>query len=470
MKISKTLILLLLVMSMLLSACGAASAENPEQTLAAVEENLEMTEETESVAEEVPASDLPEEDVATGKLLLYLNDQKVYAGAPVSDLLAQSAHSYTDMTQLIQPKHMSEPIRIQVELPDVEAKDEPYVFFVAMNPGDEPKMISECVIYSLAVNYEENIRFGSGQEKEAFVTGVTTQEELVKAYGEPSYIDSRKEKYQELFYYQPFNCVSFMCKGGVVMQINSYYSADLYGSLADNLKLELTGTPMEKDAIILMSQYLDMTDYLPEEIVKQEEKEDEKKETNKEEEKKEEEKQEEQEEQKKSSLTSFDDSFQIDGNTIKFGSMVSELPSPFKEDLSELKMPISRNFYIRTGRHDPEEFFLINSEGQIDSMSDKLVVKGVVVENENYVNWGTDNSAFHSFNCQGITENSTIEDVLNLLGQPGEIIFSSGERVCFAWMHYENEAGDYIHVRVDPLLNQVIEVHMVKYFEKEREY
>ena len=93
-----------------------------------------------------------------------------------------------------------------------------------------------------------------------------------------------------------------------------------------------------------------------------------------------------------------------------------------------------------------------------------------MTENYHYTNWGFDNSAFHSFNCQGVTENSTIDDVLEMLGQPRELICSSGERTCFAWMHYETEEGDTLRIRVDPMRNQVIEVHMSKYFENEQDY
>lgn len=505
MKISKTLILLLLVVSMMLPACGATPADEPQQTVPATEatEPEAVVEETEPPVEkpafveklhyqpELSETVLPEKNTATGTLMFYLNDQTVYAGGPVATLLEVSAYSDTDMSTIIQPWHMSGAIRVQVELEiakDPEDKDsvaqdadnkatsnkddaentastkEAFVFFVAMNASDEPKMISECLIYSLTVNYEDDIRFGTGKETEPFVTGTTTLEEILEAYGEPSYIDSRKEKYQELFYYQPFSCVSFLCKNGEVKQVNSYYSANVYGALAKELSLELTGTPMENDALILMAQYLDVTPYLPEKVMEEEDTGEKKAEEKTSEEKTED------TEEKKASLSSFDPSFVLDGNTIQFGSKVSDLPSPFKEGLNELLMPINWNFYVRTGRHEPEEFFLINAEGQREMKSNDLLVKGVIVENQNYLNWGIDNSAFHSFNCQGITEDTTIDEILTLLGQPGEMIFSSGERLCFVWMHYETEAGDYIHIRVDPLLNQVIEVHMVKHFEKERKY
>ena len=133
-------------------------------------------------------------------------------------------------------------------------------------------------------------------------------------------------------------------------------------------------------------------------------------------------------------------------------------------------MVVDRNYYLRTGRNDPEEFFVINHKGQVNSRSNNLLIKGIVTESCHYSNWGVDNSDFHSFNCQGVTENSTIDDVLELFGQPAELICTNSERTCFAWMHYETEEGDTLRIRVDPMLNQVVEVHMSKYFEKQRSY
>ena len=471
MNIRKHLILSLLVLSLLLSACGAvpaAETENTQPTEAATEPVIQETEppvekpafmENLHYQPELAETVLPEKDEATGTLFFYFNDKAVYAGGPVSDLIDIGFHTYGDLDAVVEPWHMSGVIRVLIDLPDVGEKEEPYLYFVAMNASDEEKPVSECLIYSLTVTYEKGVSFGSGNEKEPFVTGTTTKEELVEAYGEPDYIDSLKQRYEELFYYEPFNSVSILCKNGVVRQINSYYSANVYGALAEDLDFDLTGTPMENDAIILMSQYMDITPYLPEEEAEEEEA----TEATEPEEK-------EQEEDKTGILSGFDESFQLDGKTIKFGSKVSELPEPFKEDLNDLTMPVNRNYYTRTGRNDPEEFFLINSEGQSNMKSDDLVIKGVIVENPGYRNWGFDNSAFHSFDCQGVTQDSTIDQVLELLGQPREMLFTSGERNCFVWMHYETEEGDLLRVRVDPYLNQVIEVNMIKYFENEHSY
>ena len=101
------------------------------------------------------------------------------------------------------------------------------------------------------------ISFGSGNESEPFVSGVSTRDEIVAAYGEPDETVSNNDLYEEIFYYEPFNCVSFAFRGGVVRQISAYYSANVYGGL--DVDFALDASAMEKDAYILMSQYMDVT-------------------------------------------------------------------------------------------------------------------------------------------------------------------------------------------------------------------
>lgn len=499
MRIRSRLILMLLVFSLLLSACGAAPAEAPSEAAAiqATEAPVQTEAPTEAV-EQTPAfleklhyrprlskTVLPEEDEATGTLKFYLNDRTVYAGAPVSDLLELEFHTFTDLAETLEPWHTSGVIRAEfvqtVEKEEEDAQKEKetenaFVYFVVLNASDEPCMISEGVIYSVTATYQDaGIRFGTGHEDEPFVTGVTTLEELTEAYGEPTHTEKRRKNYEEIFYYQPFNSVSFMFKNGILEQVNAYYSANVYGELAADIDFELTGTPMENDAMIMMSQYLDVKPYMTVPVVEEEPEEDTEKEKSQTAATEPEEAEEEVEMQAELGkdtgiLKEFDDSFQLNGSTITLGCQINELPSPFLEDLNDLSIPVGRNYYIRTGRHDPEEFFVLNKNGQYNSRSDTLTVKGVIVENKNYCNWGFDNSAFHSFNCMGVTEDSTIDDILALFGAPRELVASSGERTCFLWMHYETEAGDYIHIRVDPVLNQVIEVHQVKHFDVEYTY
>lgn len=387
---------------------------------------------------------MPDQDRATGTLIFYLNGKEVHAGAPVSDLLEANVFTYADLTTLVQPWHMSDVVQVKVRSDDTRDTQWPNLFFVAMNASDTPLPISECLIYSLSVNCQSGIEFGSGHETAPFVTMQTTYDELVAAYGEPDEVASNHSNYKEIFYYAPFNCVSFSFKGNTLRQVNAYYSANVYGALEETVDFDIEAGAMEKDALILMSQYLDVTPYLDGQTLS--------------------------ETDTTGILSKFDNYFTSDGQKIEFGTQIKDLPSPYKEALEDLLMPLERNYYFRVGRNEPEEFWVINTEGQKDYMSDTLAIKGFITESNLYSNWGADNSSFHTFDIQGITQDDTIDDVLALLGSPRELVCSSGERFCFAWLHYETKDGDLLRVRVDPMLNQVVEVRVSAYFENEKAY
>lgn len=397
---------------------------------------------------------LPQSDDATGTLIFYLNGTPVYAGAPVSQLMAVDHTTYDDLSTLVQPWHMSGVIRFRILVPDTAVSKCPFIFFVALNASDDPLPISECLIYSITVNCSDGVCFGSGKESTPFVSGQTTRDELIASYGEPDASVSNSTLYEEIFYYEPFSGVSFSFYLNTVRQISSYYCANIYGGLEDQVDFNLNVGPMELDAAILMSQYLDVTPYLDQtdDAADASQSDDD------------------QEADTTGILSKFNSYFTLDGKQIKFGTAIEDMPQPFRGNLSDLTIPVDRNYYMRIGRNDAEEFFVINNEGQKKMLSNTLSIKGVVTESNRYCNWGTDNSAFLSFNCQGITEESTIDDIVELFGAPKELFFSSGERTCFAWMHYETADGDKLHLRVDPMLNQVIEVHMSKHFDKETSY
>ena len=176
------------------------------------------------------------------------------------------------------------------------------------------------------------------------------------------------------------------------------------------------------------------------------------------------------EENKVGIVADLDDFIYLDGKKIELGCNTVEMPDPFGSPFKGLSMPLNRNYYIRTGIGNEEEFFIINAKGGANGYADGLQVKGVITENRSYDNWGIDNSGFHTFEYQGMSQDSTIDDVLELFGQPREVLCTSSGRFCFTWLHYETEEGDYLHVRVDPMLNEVVEVRVSKYFENEKYY
>lgn len=443
---------ILIAIFMILTGCASAPVEETNaQTIAPTE--------TVSVAQELPTEaaptepvqllaevELPKEDIATGTLCFYFGDKVIYAGGSVADILDIGIQTYTDLNQMLNPGHMSDVVRVRIEDTALAEKDRPFVFFVAVNPADEPRKLSECMIYSLTINTDKGIAFGSGQEAEHFYTGKTTYDQITAAYGKPDYEKSRKTTYREIAYYEPFSCAYFSFKNGVVRQIFTYYSANIFEEQAEAFDYELTGY-FGNDCYILMNQYLDVKPYLP-----AAENADNNAQT----------------EDKTGILTSFVESIKLGGQTVEFGKLVEEMPSPYRESFAGLTIPLYYNAYMTVGRNNPEEFWMINSTGQAGRMADKLVVKGVITKNCNFQNWGVDNSLFHTFEYDGLTQDVTIEEILEKYGAPKELSCTSNARKCFAWMEYEDENGNYVHFCVDPMLDQLIEIHVNKYFPKER--
>lgn len=438
MKLTRRIMLVLLTVCTLLGGCAATDAEEtvPETTAAPVETAAPTEAPTEPV-ETAPVVELPAEDIATGTLCFYFGDKTVHAGGQVSDILDIGVQSYQDLQQTIQPGQMSEVIRVRIEDETVAVENRPFLFFVAVNSNDEPCTLAECMIYSLTINTDSGVAFGSGQETEHFYTGQTTLEQMLAVYGQPDHEDGRKSYYKEIAYYEPFSCAYFTFKNGVVRQIFTYYSANLFAEQAENFDHELSGY-FGNDCYILMNQYLDVSGYLtPAEEIP-------------------------------ATLTSFTESVKLGDQTVELGKSISEMPSPFRENLEDLTVPLGSKTYITIGRNDPEEFWVINTNGQHGRLAGKLTVKGVITKNCNYTNWGTDNSGFRTFEYDGLTQDSTIEDILEKYGMPGRLECTSNARKCYAWMEYEDESGNYVHFCVDPMTDQIVEVHVNKYFEKER--
>lgn len=449
MKLTHRMMLVLLAVCMLLGGCGAAPAEPAEQTVPETTAPAETAAPTEAPTEPVEplsVAQLPDKDVATGTLCFYFGDKTVYAGGLVSDILDVGIHTYTDLEQLIQPGHLSEAVRVRIEDEAVPEEDRPYLFFVAVNPTEQPRKLSECSIYSLTVNTAEGIAFGSGRESEHFYTGQTTMEELTEAYGEPDYYQSRKRAFAEMAYYEPFNGAYFSFKNGKVRQIFTHYGAELYTSQAEAFDHDLTGY-FGNDCYILMNQYLDIAPY----ILKQDP--DSKVPTY------------------YMELTdgtgvpkSLPETIKLGEDTLQLGVEVAQMPETFANELKGLLISLRKHAYMTVGRNNPEEFWLINEGGNYSKYSDDLVVRGVITKNCNYVNWGANQSLYHTFEYDGLTQDSTIEQILEKYGAPKRIDATSTARKCFAWLYYEDEAGNDVHFCVDPMVNQIIEINVIKYF------
>ena len=97
-------------------------------------------------------------------------------------------------------------------------------------------------------------------------------------------------------------------------------------------------------------------------------------------------------------------------------------------------------------------------------------IKGVHVFNPGYHDWRYDHSQFHSFTYCGITQDSTIDDVLAILGMPYDLAPASGTQWCFVWLHYQSASGDTLHIKADPATNQLIELRLEMYVSGITEY
>lgn len=433
------LILTVLALGLLLSGCGAAQIQ-PEETAAptmaiaptepAVTEPAPTEAPVDKVAALAEKTEFPSENAATGTLKFYIGDQAVFAGGLVSDLLGLGVRTYDDLSAPLRPGHISGNIRVWLE----EGENTTNLFFTAINPTDESRAISDCLIYSMTVNMEEGIAFGSGNETAPFVTGISTYEELTAAYGEPDYYNSGNPEYEEIAYYEPFNYAYFSFKDGVVRQIMTVYSASIHGSLAESTTQELQGY-FGNDAYLLMSRYLDMTDYLPGAQPREDK-----------------------------VAPALEEFILLDDMKIELGCLVNEMPATFSEPFEGIEQVMGKDAYYRTGIGNEEEFYLLN-ENPRGNLSSYTTVMGVIAQNPNYVNWGFDLSGFHTFSYQGMTNDSTIEDVLEIFGEPREMLFTSSAKACFVWMHYQDAMGNTLRLCVDPMTDQISEIRVVKYYE-----
>ena len=63
--------------------------------------------------------------------------------------------------------------------------------------------------------------------------------------------------------------------------------------------------------------------------------------------------------------------------------------------------------------------------------------------------------------------NEIDQDVLEQYGMPYRLHCTSYARGCFAWLFYKDKAGNMLEIKVDPVLDQLIELQFTKYYEGE---
>jgi hypothetical protein len=135
MKIKYHLIWILALL--LLTACAAVpAAEKPEPTVPVP--TVEQIQETAASTEAVEAFDMaaePEFEKADGNMVFYLNEEPVYSGGPMADVIAAGIYTDYDLNEVLEPLHFSGVIRVQAGIPDESGGDRgPMAYVVAMNP------------------------------------------------------------------------------------------------------------------------------------------------------------------------------------------------------------------------------------------------------------------------------------------------------------------------------------------------
>lgn len=439
MKLRKSLVVSMVALCLGLTACGQIPAmqsgtDEPGQ-MVETEKPPAMTQpmETEPPATEppetLPAALFPESDQATGTLCFYIDGKPVYAGGTISSIEEAGAEFDDDLSIFLDPGHTSKTLRARFTEDDGKAR---YLYVVAVNWTQEGRAISDCSIYSLAVNCQPGISFGSGRGAEPYETGLTTSEQLIAAYGQPDFYNQGKD-FEEMAYYEPFSCAYFVCRDGVVDQIRTYYSAHVREKPETQLDCPYT----EADSWMLMGQYLDVAPYLA---------------------------------GKQEVVTELSNTIGLGEQTAELGNVCSELPELWYKDLQKMRVELEGRHFITVGKVGKPTFTVFNSQGGLVKSLGSTVIKGVQTRNPGYHNWGVDDGAYPAFRYGGITQDSSIREVLEQLGNPYEILCTSNGNTCFAWLHFQNDSGITLKIMVDPALNQVVELRLDQHFKNEISY
>lgn len=361
-----------------------------------------------------------------GMVAFYMGDTPFYCGQPVAGLLGEKVHIYGDMEALVQPLRYSEEIRLRYPNEQGEYQN---LYFSAVNPTDQPLAVKDCLIYSLAVNCEAGHRFAF--DNGDFVTGQSTDLEILALWGEPTtqkLNEDEKTKsggnYRDMVYYRPFSYLQIVTRAGVVDQVRACHNAYLYPELSQQTA---PGTPSESDSLLLLSRYMDIAPYLG---------------------------------GGKGSNTPLELFVTIQGERIDMGIRAYQLPQPWKGIYEDAVGIMSSGRYMYSQFPNQEGFLFGNTNAEQSYTFYHTKVVGIHAFNPAYCNRGLDQSGYRGFDYSGINHTATIEQVIQALGQPYEIIPENTTGWCFVWFHYRSEAGDTLRLKVDPETNQIMELRL----------
>lgn len=364
---------------------------------------------------------------APGKVYFRIGGRDFSCGQPVADILTTTEHVHADVEALVQPLGYSQDIRLR--LPDEAGDYTRTVYFSAVNPTQEPLAVKDCLIYSLAVNCETGHNFGLGEN--SFVTGQTTDEQIIAAWGEPTSLtvshwegQEDGENFRDLVYYRPFSYLQIITRGGVVDQVRAYHGAELHGALSQQ---EAPGEPWEADALLLLSRHMDITPYLN---------------------------------GGKGGVAELPMEIEIEGKVIKMGVRTRDLPQPWRRLYENAACIMKARRCIYSQFPNQEGFIFGNPDQALMERFEDAQIKGIHAFNPLYSNRGYAQSAYRGFTYSGFDHTATIEEVVQTLGLPYEVYAENGPGWCFVWLHFVSSDGDTLRLKVDPESNQLIELRL----------
>ncbi len=362
-------------------------------------------------------------DTAPGTVLFSIGGVQVFCGQPVSQALVQAVDLDGDREELVQPGSHSRQVRLRF-LREDGGKDT--VYLVALNPTQEPLPLKDCPIYSLAFNFEKGLGFSLGDT--AFVTGSTTDEEVLAAWPEPGYDATTSEGYRDLVYYTPLSLLQIICQKGSVVQVRACHSAHLYPELAQ----AQLGDHTNGEALAHLSRYLDLEPYL---------------------------------QGTKGPERELPLSVTIQEKEITLGVKPAQLPEPWASRYQKGKSQLDAKHYVYSQYPGIEGFTFANESWNETTVFTETTVKGIHAFNPDYTGWGTEQATMGGFAYAGFTHTDTITQVMEALGAPYEIVPASGTGWCFVWLHYQSPKGDTLRIKADPVTGQLVELRLEMYID-----
>ncbi len=421
----KKRVICIILAALLLTGCSA-SPEKP-SNVSTTPAATTPVQTTQAVQTDPAPEQLISIENAPGKVYFRIGDKDFACGQPVADILKTTTHIHGDTDAMVEPLGYSEDIRLR--LADENGDYTKTLYFSAVNPSQEPKPVNDCLIYSLTINCEAGHTFGLGDT--SFVTGQTTDAQIIAAWGEPASLTESHwegqedgENFRDLVYYRPFSYLQIITRGGVVDQVRAYHGSELHPALSQQ---EAPAKPWESDALLLLSQHMDITPYLN---------------------------------GGKGGKTPLEMSVIVDGKQIEMGVLTCDLPEPWRDLYDGMACIVKPGRCIYCQRPDREGFVFGNVSGKLMVNFCYAQIKGIRAYNPRYTNRGAEQSAYLGFTYAGFDHGASIEDVVKAIGAPYEIIPESGAGFCFVWLHYEAENGDTLRLKVDPESNQLIELRL----------